>query len=39
MEIRVEDNDKSDVDPEIDGLKMEWENYVDESINAVRFSE
>jgi hypothetical protein len=39
MEMRVGDNDKSDVDPEIDGLKMEWENYVDESINAVRFSE
>ena len=39
MEMRVEDNGKSDVDPELDGLKMKWENYIDESINAVRFSE
>jgi hypothetical protein len=37
-ETRVEDDERSDVDPELSELKMEWQDLVDESLAAFPIS-
>jgi hypothetical protein len=36
MQTIIEENDRMvDSNPRLDGLKQEWEGYVDDSINAM----
>jgi hypothetical protein len=38
METNVKAGNKTNVDPELDSLRQQWQGYINDSVNAVPFS-